>query len=68
MAFDAGECSGVDMVGDGCGWTRMDSNAGTGDYCVECKKRKKNLLDKWGPARGCPLTRMVVVAVDVQWW
>lgn len=66
MAFDAGECSGVDAGGDGRGWTWMDSNAGTGDYRVECKK--KNLLDKWGPARGCPLTCVVVVAVDVQWW
>ena len=30
-------------------------------------KKKTYLIN--GPARGCPLTRdVVVVAVDVQWW
>ena len=34
----------------GCGrWTRMDSNAGAGDYRVEWKQKykKQNLLDEW---------------------
>ena len=63
----------MDAGGDGRGWARM----GAGRGCTRMLelviialsegKKKTYLIN--GPARGCPLTReVVVVAVDVRWW